>query len=249
MDPLSVILGATSFDDALTRLDHADRVAAQDRLVAAQARAAQARFARLARALAARQANLRRLESETRVATASLEQTRGERERYVAQLAEQQRLNEAEISSLEGQARAAEEKARVAAAAAAAAATAPDPTPEPEPASPPDTTAPETTAPETTAQPAPPTAAAPVAGRTMTVLSTAYALRGTTATGIPVGPGIVAVDPTVIPLGTRMTIPGYGEGVAADTGGAIKGARIDVWVPTEAEASAWGVRTVTITLH
>ena len=46
-----------------------------------------------------------------------------------------------------------------------------------------------------------------------------------------------------------MTIPGYGEGVAADTGGAIVGLRIDVWVPTEEQAEAWGVRTVTITLH
>ena len=52
----------------------------------------------------------------------------------------------------------------------------------------------------------------------MTVSATGYCLRGTTATGIPVGWGVVAVDPSVIPLGTRMTIPGYGEGVAADTG-------------------------------
>ncbi len=83
----------------------------------------------------------------------------------------------------------------------------------------------------------------------MTVVSTAYALTGTTATGIPVGPGIVAVDPTVIPLGTRMTIPGYGEGVAADTGSAIQGAMIDVWVPTEAQAIIWGRKTLTIYLH
>ena len=69
-------------------------------------------------------------------------------------------------------------------------------------------------------------------GKTLTVVATAYILRGTTATGIPTGYGVVAVDPTVIPLGTRMTIPGYGEAVAADTGGAIKGLRIDVWVPT-----------------
>jgi 3D (Asp-Asp-Asp) domain-containing protein len=46
-----------------------------------------------------------------------------------------------------------------------------------------------------------------------------------------------------------MTIPGYGEGIAADTGSAIVGARIDVWLPTEAEAQTWGVRTVTIQLH
>ncbi len=83
----------------------------------------------------------------------------------------------------------------------------------------------------------------------MTVVATAYSLPGTTATGVPVGWGIVAVDPAVIPLGTRMTIPGYGEGVAADTGGAVRGAMIDLWFPTEGQALAWGRRTVTITLH
>jgi 3D (Asp-Asp-Asp) domain-containing protein len=46
-----------------------------------------------------------------------------------------------------------------------------------------------------------------------------------------------------------MTIPGYGEGVAADTGGSVAGSRIDLWFPTEAEALAWGSRTVTVTLH
>ena len=64
-----------------------------------------------------------------------------------------------------------------------------------------------------------------------------------------VGYGIVAVDPAVIPLGTHMTVPGYGEGVAADTGGSVSGSRIDLWFPTRAEALAWGTRTVTITLH
>ena len=83
----------------------------------------------------------------------------------------------------------------------------------------------------------------------MTVYATAYCLTGTTATGLPVGPGIVAVDPSVIPLGTRMTIPGYGEGVAADTGSAVSGYTIDLWFPTLADALAWGRRTVTISLH
>jgi 3D (Asp-Asp-Asp) domain-containing protein len=46
-----------------------------------------------------------------------------------------------------------------------------------------------------------------------------------------------------------MTIPGYGEGVAADTGGAVRGRVIDLWFPTTAQALAWGRRTVTITLH
>ena len=67
--------------------------------------------------------------------------------------------------------------------------------------------------------------------------------------GCPVGWGVVAVDPSVIPLGTHMTIPGYGEAVAADTGGAIIGATIDLWFPTVAQANAWGRRAVTITLH
>jgi 3D (Asp-Asp-Asp) domain-containing protein len=74
-------------------------------------------------------------------------------------------------------------------------------------------------------------------------------MAGRTATGLPVGPGIVAVDPAVIPLGTRLSIPGYGEGVAADTGGGVQGLTIDLWFPTLAEARAWGRRTVTITLH
>jgi 3D (Asp-Asp-Asp) domain-containing protein/septal ring factor EnvC (AmiA/AmiB activator) len=92
--------------------------------------------------------------------------------------------------------------------------------------------------------------AAPVAGgKVISVTATGYALSGRTATGVPVGWGVVAVDPSFIPLGTGMTIPGYGEGVAADTGGAVEGAHIDLWFPTRAEALAWGTRTVTITLH
>ena len=61
----------------------------------------------------------------------------------------------------------------------------------------------------------------PKGGRQMTVSSTGYCLRGSTATGIPVGWGVIAVDPAVIPLGTRMFIPGYGEGVAAVTGAPV----------------------------
>jgi peptidoglycan DL-endopeptidase CwlO len=91
--------------------------------------------------------------------------------------------------------------------------------------------------------------AAAQTGRTLTVTATGYTLRGRTSTGVSVGYGIVAVDSSVIPLGTKMTIPGYGEGVAADTGGAVVGTRVDLWFPTRAEALAWGTRTVSITLH
>jgi 3D (Asp-Asp-Asp) domain-containing protein len=86
-------------------------------------------------------------------------------------------------------------------------------------------------------------------GRTITVVATGYSIHGHTATGAPTGWGVVAVDPSMIPLGTGLTIPGYGSGVAADTGSAIQGAAIDLWFPTLAEARAWGRQTVTITLH
>ena len=96
--------------------------------------------------------------------------------------------------------------------------------------------------------PAPPATIPPVhSGTTLLVSSTAYALTGTTATGLPVGPGICATDPRVIPLGTRFDVPGYGSCLAADTGSAIIGDRIDVWVPSEAAAVQWGRHDVTVT--
>jgi 3D (Asp-Asp-Asp) domain-containing protein/peptidoglycan hydrolase CwlO-like protein len=91
--------------------------------------------------------------------------------------------------------------------------------------------------------------APPAQGSKMTVSSTGYCLKGNTATGVPTSHGVVAVDPSVIPLGTRMYVPGYGEGVAADTGSAVQGRMIDLWFSSCAEAMAWGMRTVTITLH
>ena len=85
--------------------------------------------------------------------------------------------------------------------------------------------------------------------QTITVSSTGYSIRGRTSTGMPTAAGVVAVDPAVIPLGSRLTIPGYGTGIAADTGGSVHGNVIDLWVPTEQQARAWGRRTITITIH
>jgi 3D (Asp-Asp-Asp) domain-containing protein len=93
-----------------------------------------------------------------------------------------------------------------------------------------------------------PTASPPSGKRTLTVSATCYDLSGHTATGMPVGQGVVAVDPSVIPLGTRMYVPGYGNGVAADVGGGIKGDTIDLWM-TPSQCAAWGRRTVTITIY
>jgi 3D (Asp-Asp-Asp) domain-containing protein len=87
------------------------------------------------------------------------------------------------------------------------------------------------------------------AGRAVTVVATGYALSGRTSTGLPVGWGVAAVDPSVIPLGTHLTVPGYGEAVAADVGGAVRGAVVDLWFPTVAQANAWGRRSVTVVLH
>jgi 3D (Asp-Asp-Asp) domain-containing protein len=77
----------------------------------------------------------------------------------------------------------------------------------------------------------------------------AYYLPGRTALGVPVRRGVVAVDPRLIPLGTRLFVPGYGPGLAADVGTAIKGRIIDLWFPSTAQARKWGRRTVTITVY
>lgn len=80
---------------------------------------------------------------------------------------------------------------------------------------------------------------------------TAYAQRGPTTFGgydHPAGPGVVAVDPSIIPPGTELYIPGYGYGTAWDTGGLIKGKRLDVWMPTRKECFQWGKRKIEVTI-
>ena len=67
-----------------------------------------------------------------------------------------------------------------------------------------------------------------------------------TAMGTHVRHGIIAVDPNVIPLGTHVYIPGYGDAVAEDVGGAIHGHRIDVAFDTRAEALAFGRQDIEI---
>ncbi|WP_019878660.1 3D domain-containing protein [Succinispira mobilis] len=71
---------------------------------------------------------------------------------------------------------------------------------------------------------------------------------GITATGIPARRGVVAVDPQVIPLGSQVYIPGYGHAIAADTGGAIRGHKIDLCIDTYQEAISFGRRQVTVYL-
>ena len=93
---------------------------------------------------------------------------------------------------------------------------------------------------------------------TYTVKATAYTASckgcsGITATGLNLkkNPGIkaISVDTKKIPLGTKVYVPGYGMAVAADKGGAIKGNKIDVFIPSKSKALKWGVKTVKIKVY
>ena len=204
-DPMTVLLGAASIDDAITRLENLHRLADQDRRYIEQTKGARHELIALTQRLAGREAQARETEQATAATIAALTAAKRERAAALVAIKARRSSNSAAISTLESRARSLESQRQ---------------------------------------------AVAPVAGgQSLTVTATGYSLTGRTATGVPVGYGVVAVDPNVIPLGTRMTIPGYGEGVAADTGGAVVGARIDLWFPTRAEAMAWGTRTVTISLH
>lgn len=107
-------------------------------------------------------------------------------------------------------------------------------------------------------QPAAASEAPSSGGRTLVMESTAYssdpadALGGgtVTATGqnLLENPMAVAVDPSVIPLGTKLYVEGYGEAYAVDTGSAIQGNIIDVHFPTNDQCIAWGRRQVTVTI-
>ena len=68
--------------------------------------------------------------------------------------------------------------------------------------------------------------------------------QGITATGMIARPGVVAVDPNVIPLGSRLYIPGYGMAIAADTGGAIRGNRIELLMDSYDAAMNFGRQSV-----
>jgi peptidoglycan DL-endopeptidase CwlO len=210
-EPLAVILGAETLEDAVSGVEHLTRVADDDRQYIQRARSARKHLIAVTAALAQREAENESLRAAASEAAGTLLRARAERLSRLASLTALRDSNGERISALESTARS---LASVTGAPAAGGTT---------------------------------ILAGPTGGtRLLTVVATGYALTGNTASGIPVGPGVVAVDPAVIPLGTPLSIPGYGQGIAADTGGAIKGARIDLWFSSRAEALAWGRRTVTI---
>jgi 3D (Asp-Asp-Asp) domain-containing protein/peptidoglycan hydrolase CwlO-like protein len=218
-DTLAVVLGAGSLEGALNAIETMDLAATQDEDLIAKARSASKRLARLGRRLAARERELQQLAAARAAAAASLADARSERLQTIAALSSTNKANSAQIAVLDARAR--------------TLASVPPPTP--------------AVGHVPGAPLLPPSG--PGGVRSMTVVATGYALPGHTASGRRVGWGAVAVDPSVIPMGSRLSIPGYGLGVAADTGGAIRGARIDLWFPSEAHAHAWGSRVVTITVY
>jgi len=85
---------------------------------------------------------------------------------------------------------------------------------------------------------------------TITFEATAYTWTGyRTATGVWPSRGTVAVDPRVIPTGSKLWVEGYGEAVAADTGGDIQGQRIDLYMDSEHECLQWGRRKVEVKIR
>ncbi len=92
-----------------------------------------------------------------------------------------------------------------------------------------------------------------VRSRVLTMVATAYTDSPSenggytiTAMGNSIRHGVVAVDPRVIPLGTKLFVEGYGFAYACDTGGAIKGNRIDLVMPSFSASNRWGRRTVKV---
>lgn len=228
VEPLEIVFGSKTLDEALAGLDSLSRMTGQGEDVLRELKTARVTIGSASQKLATREAALAAAVEQARATANTLAATRAARSSYIGSLAAQRRMTQSQISGLIAQANAARIKSQQIATSA-------------------------TATPVAALSFSSPVAVMPTgpaaSGQTITVSATGYALPGHTATGLPVGWGVVAVDPSVIPLGTHMTIPGYGEAVAADTGGAIVGSTIDLWFPSTAQATAWGRRTVTIVLH
>lgn len=235
-DPISVILGATSLDEAIAGIEGLSRATAQNRRLSAEATINARKLGQLGTRLAQEREDLNRAQGAARASVARFESAVAGRSATVAAVRRARSLTQQRLAALEAQARAAERRSAEITSAAVTQSSAAAPSGA--------TTA---TAPVSGA---PTQSAAPTKGtRTFVADAVAYHLPGKTASGLPVGVGVIAVDPTVIPLGTRVFIPGYGPAVAADVGSAIKGNIIDLWMPSTAQARAWGRRTVTITIY
>ena len=221
---LAIVLGAESVDDAVTRLESIEQIVNQQNSILRQAQRSQDKLLLLRANLARRKAALDRLRSAAEASAQSLEAARSAKANTIHRYSSERALTNRQLTNL--------------AAQATKAATTSIKT-ESQPASTSTTTTTSGTTPHSSGGPL-------EKGQQLTVSATCYCLRGSTASGLPVGPGIIATDPSVIPLGTRVYVPGYGNAVAADTGPGVQGLAIDLWVASCAKASAYGRQTLSI---
>ncbi len=247
----------TSLNEAKTKLDElkATQEVTQEQLVANEkslkAESAQLddKMVNLKAELADKKTSLEQISQakeveESRIAAEKAQKEKAEKEaKETAAKAEAQKAAEAEAA----QKAQAEQQAQAAQAQQSAVASSEAPTQE------------STQQPAAPSQPAPEPAPAPstptTSGRTIQMSSTAYSCAESvntyyTALGIDLrqNPQVVAVDPSVVPLGSMVEVSGYGIAIAGDTGGAIKGNIVDVHFPTVEQCIQWGRRSVTLTI-
>jgi 3D (Asp-Asp-Asp) domain-containing protein len=225
LDTFAVVLEARSWSDVSAGLDLLDRLSSADSSLVASARRWQAALRRERRTLAASEASATSERAAWQARVTELERADRAHRGLLARL---RRAHVHAVAALAATAHRDVERARLVVQPrphGGGASSAPSP-------------------------PAPPAPKPPVVrpGATLSVSSTAYSLPGHTASGLPVGQGICATDPRVIPLGTRFDVPGYGPCVAADTGSSVIGATIDIWMP-DVRASVYGTQTITITFR
>jgi 3D (Asp-Asp-Asp) domain-containing protein len=222
VEPIEILFGSKSLDDAMTNVENLSRMSQEGADDLADLKAAKEQLAAAAHGLAKREAALAAAMRAAKATAAALARARVQRAAYISSLSAKHRMTRRAIAAVVARAREAQARS---------------------------TAVVPVSAPASEAASSPSEKEVVPAGHTLTVLATGYALGGTTSTGLPVGWGVAAVDPSVIPLGTHMTVPGYGEAVAADVGGAVHGAVVDLWFPSPGQANAWGRRSVTIALH
>ena len=225
-DPVAAIFGAGSLTIVLDELDAIRRAINLDAELIQQTSGGATRALAAERAVTTSQARLQELLGQAQASELALVDERNARRETLADIRQRLTKQQGVANKIEA---AAVDFATEATAINVAAGDG-DPTPAPTPEAP---------------TPAKPTGdLAP--GTTLYVKATAYAGMQGTATGVSTRHGICATDPSVIPMGTRFEVPGYGTCIAADTGGAVIGNFIDVWMPEEGPALQWGIKYLTI---
>jgi cystine transport system substrate-binding protein len=246
IDAIEIILGSDSLSDVIDQFDAIERMSSRDADVVRGTRDFAAETKERQRSLQDQEQQVEQLVAAARAEADRLAAARATKEALVSDLRRQASLTSSRIERLD---QAAQEAAARAEAIQAEQAASAGGSPTADPARSGDGGAPDagggTATPPPDVETPPPGASG---GQQITVSATAYSIHGTTASGLPTAYGVCATDPSVIPMGTRFSVPGYGTCVAGDTGSAIIGNTIDVWFPELSQAQAWGRQSVTVTI-